>query len=125
MIFPASVCWEDTLQKAPGFIGVGEGEDIRFTPKSGHVQCTSGCLLWANSGHRDDYGRSGNQRSHSRQSHPDFGELAGLRIDLDRATMLLHNDVVTDGESEPRSFSGRLGCEERVEHLFPHLGGNP
>jgi len=22
-----------------------------FTPESGHVQCTSGCLLWANSKH--------------------------------------------------------------------------
>src|SRR5215831_6262596 len=32
--------------------------------------------------------------------------------------MLLHNDVVADGEPEPRSFSGRLRCEERVEHLF-------
>jgi hypothetical protein len=26
--------------------------DVRFTPKSGHVQCTSLCPLWANSGHR-------------------------------------------------------------------------
>jgi hypothetical protein len=25
--------------------------DVRFTPESGHVQCTSSCLLWANSGH--------------------------------------------------------------------------
>jgi hypothetical protein len=24
---------------------------LRFTPESGHVQCTSSCLLWANSGH--------------------------------------------------------------------------
>jgi hypothetical protein len=24
---------------------------VRFTPKSGHVQCTSSCLLWAKSGH--------------------------------------------------------------------------
>jgi hypothetical protein len=24
---------------------------VRFTPKSGHVQCTRPCLLWANSGH--------------------------------------------------------------------------
>jgi len=23
---------------------------VRFTPESGHVQCTSACLLWANSG---------------------------------------------------------------------------
>src|SRR5262245_22895337 len=32
--------------------------------------------------------------------------------------MLLHNDVVTDGEPKPGSFSGRLRCEERVEDLF-------
>jgi hypothetical protein len=25
--------------------------NVRFTPKSGHVRCTSLCLLWANSGH--------------------------------------------------------------------------
>src|SRR5262245_43871588 len=31
--------------------------------------------------------------------------------------MLLDDDVVTDGEPEPGSFSGRLCCEERVEHL--------
>ena len=24
---------------------------VRSTPESGHVQCTSSCLLWANSGH--------------------------------------------------------------------------
>src|SRR4029450_13468323 len=27
---------------------------VRFTPKSGHVRCTSLCLLWANSGHRTE-----------------------------------------------------------------------
>src|SRR3974377_399235 len=32
--------------------------------------------------------------------------------------MLLHNDVVTDGEPKPGSFSGGLCCEERVEYLF-------
>src|SRR5262249_4220692 len=56
--------------------------------------------------------------SHARQGYPDFGVLAGLGIDLDRATMLLHNNVVTDGEPEPGSFSGRLRCEERVKHFF-------
>jgi hypothetical protein len=25
--------------------------DVRFTPESGHVRCTQGCRLWANSGH--------------------------------------------------------------------------
>src|SRR4029450_1362128 len=38
--------------------------------------------------------------------------------------MLLHNDVVTDREPEPGSFSGRLRCEERVEHLFLYFRWN-
>src|SRR5215475_4595029 len=32
--------------------------------------------------------------------------------------MLFDNDVVTDRETKPGSFSGRLGCEEGVEHFF-------
>src|SRR5262245_58871930 len=38
--------------------------------------------------------------------------------------MLLHNDVVTDGEPKPGSFSSRLRCEERVEHLFFYFWWN-
>ena len=33
--------------------------DVRFTPESGHMQCTRRCPLSANSGHDDDYERSG------------------------------------------------------------------
>ena len=35
--------------------------------------------------------------------------------------MLLHDDVVTDGEPKAGAFSGRLGRKERVEHLFLHV----
>src|SRR5262245_60758748 len=38
--------------------------------------------------------------------------------------MLLHDDVVADGEPESSSFSGRLGCEERIEHLFFYVVWN-
>ena len=38
--------------------------------------------------------------------------------------MLLDDDVVTDGQAKPGSFSGRFGCEERIEHLFLHFGRN-
>ena len=55
---------------------------------------------------------------------PDFGELARLRIDLDRAAMLLDDDIVTDREPEPGAFSGGLGREERIEHLLLHFGRN-
>src|SRR5262245_1033450 len=81
------------------------------------------CLLWAKrtSEQLRPFRKVG---SHARQSHPDFGELARLRIDLYRPTMPLHNDVVTDGEPEPGSLSGRLRCEERVEHLFFYFRWN-
>jgi hypothetical protein len=36
--------------------------------------------------------------------------------------MLLDDDIVTDGKAKPGALSGRLGCEERVEHLLLHLG---
>jgi hypothetical protein len=29
---------------------------VCFTPESGHVQRNEQCLLWANSGHRSEYG---------------------------------------------------------------------
>src|SRR5262245_8675107 len=35
--------------------------------------------------------------------------------------MLLHDDVVTNGEPEHGTFSGILRCEERVEHLLLYL----
>src|SRR5262249_55675001 len=38
--------------------------------------------------------------------------------------MLLHNDVVTDGEPEPGSFSGGFRCEEGIEHLFLNVKRN-
>ena len=38
--------------------------------------------------------------------------------------MLLDDDVVTDGKAKARAFSGRLGREERIEHLFLHIGRN-
>src|SRR5262249_39000378 len=54
------------LVKAPGNVRYGSKADIcsakrhvRSTPKSGHMHCTSACPLWANSGHRNNYGRLG------------------------------------------------------------------
>src|SRR5215475_4099379 len=58
------------------------------------------------------------------QSHPYFRELARLRIDLDRPAMLLDDDIVADGKAKAGALPSRLGCEERVEHLFLHLGWN-
>jgi len=38
--------------------------------------------------------------------------------------MLLHDDVVTDREPKPGSFSGRLRCQERIEHFFFYFKWN-
>ena len=65
--------------------------------------------------------RFGDERGRARKNNFDFGELAGLRIDLYRPCMLLHDDVVSDGEAKASAFPGRLGREEGIEHLFLHL----
>ena len=39
--------------------------------------------------------------------------------------MLLHDDIVTNGEPESGSFSGGLGREEGAEHLSLISGGIP
>src|SRR5262249_48719986 len=64
------------------------------------------------------------QRSRARQNHPNFSERSRLCVYLDCATVLLDNDVVADGEPQPGAFSGRLGCKERIEHLFFHIRRN-
>jgi hypothetical protein len=61
----------------------------------------------------------------SRQHDAEFGELPGLGVYLDRPTMLFHDDVVAHGQPEPGAFAGRLGGEERVEHLLLHVRRNP
>ena len=60
----------------------------------------------------------------ARQNDPNFGELAGLCVDLNRPAMLLDDDVVTDRQPKPRTLAGGLGREEGVEYLFLHLGRN-
>src|SRR5215831_17148993 len=67
---------------------------------------------------------SSNERSRARQYNPDFGELAGLRIDLYRPRMLLDNDVVSDRQAKAGTFPGRFCREEGIEHLFPRFGRN-
>src|SRR5262249_49629601 len=54
----------------------------------------------------------------------DFSELARLRFYFDKPTMLLDDNVVTDGEAKAGAFSGRFRREEGIEHLLFHLGRN-
>jgi hypothetical protein len=86
--------------------------DVRFTPKSGHPK-----LAVALSRISDKHRRA-------RQSNDDFGELAGLRIDLDRAAMLFDNDIVTYRKAEAGTFSRWFGRKEGIEHFVFDLGRN-
>jgi hypothetical protein len=60
----------------------------------------------------------------ARQDNPEFGELAGVGVDLNRPAMLLDDDVVTNGQAQPSPFTGGLCRKERIEHLLLHLGWN-
>lgn len=60
--------------------------NVRFTPQIGHVRRKASCQLWAKSGHPKltvGLSRISDKYSRARQSDDDFGELAGLRIDVD------------------------------------------
>ena len=46
------------------------------------------------------------------QDNPDFGELAELCIDLDRARMLLNNNVMADGEAKTSFVLHHRGKEK-------------
>ena len=48
----------------------------------------------------------------ARQSDDDFGERAGLCIDLDRARMLLNNNVMADGEAKTSFVLHHRGKEK-------------
>src|SRR5262249_52289728 len=69
---------------------------------------------------------SSSSREHcfARKNNPDFGVFAGLRIDLDRPRMLLHDDVVSDGEAKTCALSSRFCREEGIEHLLLYLRRN-
>ena len=64
------------------------------------------------------------KRGSARQNDPELSECARLGVDLNRPAMLLDDDVVTDGQAKPRSFSGWLGRKEGSEQPFLHLGQN-
>src|SRR6185369_8492077 len=63
----------------------------------------------------------GQRSADARKNDPEFGELTGPGVDLDRSAVLLHDNVVTEGKPEPRPFTGRLGGEKRIEYFFFHV----
>src|SRR5579859_6333570 len=66
-------------------------------------------------------GLTGEGSRPSRQENPDLREFARLCVDLDRAAVLLYDDVMTDGKAQTGAFSGRLGRKKRIENLFLHI----
>src|SRR5580693_5990547 len=61
---------------------------------------------------------------HAGQADCKFGEFAEPAVDLDRAAVLLRDDVIADRETQPGAFAGRLGRKERLEQFVPDLGGD-
>src|SRR5262245_51413439 len=83
------------------------------------------CPLWAKSGHcRSCQYKPLDEHSRARQDDPDLSELARLCIDVDRACVLLDDNVVAHGEAKAGALSGGFGREERVKHLFLHVRRN-
>src|SRR6516165_5635800 len=60
----------------------------------------------------------------ARQADRKFGELAGHTVNLDRAAVLLGDDVPADREAEPGAFPGGLGRDEGLEQFVPDLRRN-
>src|SRR5438477_11806308 len=56
------------------------------------------------------------------QNDVKFRELPRFSHNINSAAVLLHDDVVRHRETKAGSFTGWLGREERVEHLFLHSG---
>src|SRR6516164_1866773 len=58
----------------------------------------------------------------ARQAYRELGEFAGFAVDLDRAAVLLRDDVVADREAQSGALAGRLGREKRLKQLVPDFG---
>ena len=56
------------------------------------------------------------ERSNARQDNTDLGVLAGLQVNLYITRMLLHDDVVSDGQAEAGAFASEASfsvCTKR------------
>ena len=51
----------------------------------------------------------------ARQADDELGEFVRSAVDLDRAAVLLGDDVVADRQAQSRAFAGRLGGKERLK----------
>ena len=58
------------------------------------------------------------------QDDGELGELPRLRINLYRAAVLFHNDIMAHRKTKPGAFPGWLGRKERIEYLVLYFGWN-
>jgi len=52
-----------------------------------------------------------------RQYDLELGEKSGLRLDIDAAAVLFHDDVVAHRQAKPGTFAREFGREELVEYF--------
>jgi hypothetical protein len=52
-----------------------------------------------------------------RQYDLELSEESGLRLDIDAATMLFHDDVVAHRQAKPGTFARGFGRKEWIEYL--------
>ena len=69
---------------------------VRFTPESGHVRCKADVRFVPIADMKGLRERFSDECRSARQDNPDLSELTRLRIDLDGARVLFHDDIVTD-----------------------------
>lgn len=53
-----------------------------------------------------------------RKNYFELGELPGLRIILNAAPVLFHDEIVAYRNTEPGTFTRRFGRVERIEYIF-------
>src|SRR5262245_33424743 len=61
--------------------------------------------------------RFGGKCCDARQYYFDLGKLARLGVNLDRACVLLDDDVVSDGQTKAGTLASGFCREEGIEHL--------
>ena len=66
-------------------------------------------------------GRWAEQCAAAGKYDPELGKLTGSGANVDRAGMLLDDDVMADRQAKPGTLARRFGREEGREHLLLHL----
>jgi len=97
---------------------IGPPRHVRFVPQPDSCAAAN----WTLVSRRNGCGRLPLARP--RQYDLELSEKSGLRLDIYAAAVLLYDDVVTHRQAKPGTFARGLGREERIEHLFFHVGGD-